>query len=122
MPTGRTFIYSPTKNYRGEPKWPETTIKNYPVQGTGADIMAIIRVDFCRRFRKAGIRGVVVATVHDSIVVDIHPDEFDKVVKIFYSVFEDMPKNFKKIFGIEYNLPIFCEISYGTNMKELTEI
>jgi len=126
MPTGRVFVYEPKQNYRGEPKWPETTIKNWPVQGTGADVMAIIRVDFARRFWKAvkegTLEGVLVCTVHDSIVVDV-PDKYvDKVIQMFYDVFEAMPANFKKIFNVEYNLPIFCEVSVGPNFKELKEI
>ena len=121
MPTGRVYTYAPKPNYRGELVWPETTIKNYPVQGTGADIMSIIRVDFARQFKRS-IKGVLVSTVHDSIVVDIESSEQQKVVDLFNKVYEDMPKNFYKLFGKEYNLPIFNEISVGRNMKDLQEI
>jgi len=121
MPTGRRFSYVPSKNYRGENVWPETTIKNYPVQGTGADVMSIIRVHFGREFRKRQIKGCIVSTVHDSIVVDVHDSELQRVIDLFNEVYDSMPKNFQKIFGVEYNLPIFNEISYGPNMKDLEE-
>lgn len=122
MPTGRRFTFTAKPNYRGELVWPETTIKNYGVQGTGADVMSIIRVDFARRFREQQIKGVLVSTVHDSIVVDVESSEQQKVVDLFNKVYEDMPKNFKKLFGKEYNLPIFNEISVGPNMKDLEEL
>ena len=122
MPTGRIYTYVPKPNYRGELVWPETTIKNYPVQGTGADVMSIIRVDFAKKFKQQQIKGVLVSTVHDSIVVDVESSEQQKVVDLFNKVYEDMPKNFYKLFGKEYNLPIFNEISVGPNMKELIEL
>lgn len=116
MPTGRVFEFLPKDG-----KYPETTIKNYPVQGTGADIMSIIRVIFTKLFRQANIEGVIISTVHDSIVVDVVPGEEGKVVKLFEKAFELMPKNFEIIFGEEYNLPIFCEVSVGPNLKDLIE-
>ena len=121
MPTGRVFSYYPKETYKGT-EWPETTIKNYPVQGTGADIMSIIRVDFGRHFRQYKIPGEIVTTVHDSIVVDTPKNNVDKVIQLFYKVFERMPMNFQKLFNVEYNLPIFCEVSVGPNMKDLIEI
>ena len=84
--------------------------------------MSIIRVDFARRFREQQIKGVLVSTVHDSIVVDIEDSELQKTIDLFNKVYYDMPKNFYKLFGKEYNLPIFNEISYGPNMKSLMEI
>ena len=122
MPTGRQFTFKPKVTPRGETVWPETTIKNYPVQGTGADIMSIIRVDFGSRFKKERIDGVCVSTVHDSIVVDVADKDVDRTITLFNKCFADMPKNFEKIFKVPYNLPIFCEISVGPNMKDLTEV
>ena len=118
MPTGRVFVYE--KDIRGN--WPETTIKNYPVQGTGADIMSIIRVDFRRRFQKLNLDAVRISTVHDSIVVDSNKKDVDKIIKLFFDVYKDMPQNFQKLFGIEYNLPLFCEVSVGNNLYDLEEI
>lgn len=120
MPTGRQYNYAPKPGWGGGLKWPETTIKNYPVQGLGADIMAIIRVDFARRFKQLNY-GVLVSTVHDSIVVDIHKEYLEDTVKLFNNVFKDMPKRFYNLFNVEYNLPLKCECSYGNNMKELEE-
>ena len=119
MPTGRVYKYERTS--RGE--WPITTIKNYPVQGLGADVMSIIRVSFFRRFYDSGISGLIVNTVHDSIVVDISgrgsDGELHKTRAIFDGVFHDLPANFARVFGVEFNLPLKCEVSYGSNMKEL---
>lgn len=115
MPTGRIY------QFQHDPKrgWPETTIKNYPVQGLGADLMSIARVSFFKRFKNADINGKLINTVHDSIVVDIHQDEVQRCVRLFDDVFDDIPANFSKLFGVEFNLPLRCECAAGHNMKQL---
>jgi len=118
MPTGRRFSFERTE--RGE--WPVTTIKNYPVQATGADIMTIARVDFARRFWNSGIDGKLISTVHDSIVADVAKKDVDTTIQIMYDVFTDIPKNFKRIFGVEYTLPLGCEIKIGMNLKDLEKV
>lgn len=123
MPTGREYHYEPKRNYKGDLTWPRTTILNYPVQGLGADIMAIARVDFANRFKSQSINGILINTVHDSIEVDVATmEDVRRTSRIFYEVFQDIPKTFKQIFGVEYNLPMFCEVSYGPNRKDLKEI
>lgn len=122
MPTGRVYKFEPKRDFKGELKAPETIIKNYPVQGLGADLMSIARVSFYRRFKDVNINGVLVNTVHDSIVVDCNQSEVGQVAKLFHSVFADIPTNFKRLFGVEFDIPLKCEVSVGNNMKELTEL
>lgn len=119
--TGRVYEYEPTRK-RGELKWPETTIKNYIVQGFAADLISIARVSIFHRFKKEKIKGALVNTVHDSIVADVENSEVERTARIFFEVFEDLPTNFEKVFKIPFDLPTRAEVSYGPNMKELTEI
>jgi len=122
MPTGRIYTFEPKRDFRGELKAPETIIKNYPVQGTGADLMAIARVSFYNRFKKEKIDGIICNTVHDSIVCDVEDSEVERVVKLFHEVFKDLPTNFQRMFKVEFDLPMSCEVGVGKNMKELMEI
>ena len=122
IPSGRIFEFNPEVTPFGDLKWPRTTILNYPVQGLAADIMSIIRVSFYTLWKKEKIDGYLVSTVHDSIIVDINPKELHKVAALFFQVFNDLPKNFSNYFGVDFNLPTRCEISYGKNLKDLTEI
>jgi DNA polymerase I-like protein with 3'-5' exonuclease and polymerase domains len=121
MPTGRRYDFELVRNFRGELEPPQTTIKNYPVQGLGADVMAIARVSFKRRWNNENVNGVLINTVHDSIVCDIAGCEAGKVANLFHSVFMDLPANFKRVFGVEFNLPLRCEVKYGKNMLEMEE-
>lgn len=121
-PTGRQLTFELTKNFRGGMKWPITQIKNHPVQSLGADLMSIARVSFRKRFHAANINGLIINTVHDSIVVDCVKSDLQRVSEIFGSTFADLPSNFRRVFSREFNLPLLCEVSYGPNMKELTTI
>lgn len=122
IPSGRTFRFAPYRNKRGELKWPRTTILNYPVQGFSADLMAIARVSAFNRVKKLGNKDVLlINTVHDSIELDCPNDpELIKVIGyLLKKVFEDIPSNFKRLYGIGFNVPMAGEISVGQNLKDM---
>lgn len=122
MPTGRQYRYKPYVNRRGEMEWPRTTILNYPVQGLGADIMAIARVSFARQLAKLNLEAKIINTVHDSIVIDTPEKNVAPIVDLLYNIYTEIPRNFELLFGIEYNLPLTNEVSIGPNLNDLTEI
>ena len=119
MPTGRTYYYEPEiKN--GQAFWPRTKILNYPVQGLGADLMAIARVSLRNRLKEH--KGVdLVNTIHDSIILDFDTKVWDNssIVNLVDNCFEDIPKNFKKLFGYPFNLPMRVECQIGPSWGEM---
>jgi DNA polymerase I-like protein with 3'-5' exonuclease and polymerase domains len=115
MPTGRVYAYEPDIRY-GKAEWPRTKILNYPVQGLGADLMAIARVSLRNRLlEKEGVK--IVNTVHDSIILDFDSKVWDNIsiVNLVDKCFNDIPANFKKLFGKEFNLPMRVECQIGPN-------
>lgn len=122
MPTGREFHFTPAI-IKHEHIWPRTKILNYPVQGTGADLVSIGRVTLWKRLRANGINALLQSTVHDSIDLDVDMDlkGVYNICKIIKSSIEDIPTNFYRLFGKTFNLPITCEISYGPSLGNLTE-
>lgn len=117
MPTGRRYVFPGNKAEEFR-----TQILNYPVQGLGADLMSIARVSLWKRMKKEGLKSLLICTVHDSIVVDAVPDEVDRICQLMFSVFDDIPSNFKKLFGVEFNLPMRAEVSVGPNWEETKEV
>lgn len=115
-PSGRTYKWE----IRGD-RLPTTEIKNYMVQGFGADIVACARVSMFNRWKKAGMKGKMVNTVHDSIVCDITSDELDKAVVLVKEVFQELPSQLNRIFGINFDLEVKVEILYGNNQFNLEE-
>ena len=121
-PFGREWVFNTKRKDSGEFFIPWTTLTNYPVQGTGADIMAIARVSFARRLRAAEIPVLLVSTVHDSIVVDSPSEYIQQVVNLFHQVFDDLIPNIRKIFGVEWNVPMAAETKVGPNEKDMEEV
>lgn len=122
-PVGRTYEYEYKRGWNGDLELPATQIKNFVVQGLGADIMAVIRVDFYRRFKNASIKGLLINTVHDSIVLDLETKkDVDKSVELIYNVLSDFNRNFEKIYGVPFDLQIKGEMEVGDNMLEMRSI
>ena len=121
LPTGRIYQYQ-SEDRRGEKVWPRTTILNYPVQGLGADLMSIARVSLFNRMRKLGYENAkLINTVHDSIIIDCDNSHVDVLAKTLLKVFEDIPQNFNKLFGVEFNLPMKGEVKVGKTWGDLQE-
>ena len=118
-PLGREWLL-PILNQYGKINW--TVFTNYPVQGTGADIMMLARISFVNRARKLKLPILWIQTVHDSIVVDAPSEYVQQVVNLFHEVFRDLQANIKKIFGYEWVVPLECECKAGPNMKDMKEI
>ena len=116
-PTGREYIFT-----KFEGKIRDTQVKNYTVQGTGADIMALARVSFHNRMKKLNYNNcLLVNTVHDSLVLDVDENTVDvqKIINTMHEVFDDLPMNFKKMFGVEFNTPMACEVQTGYNWEDM---
>lgn len=118
-PLGREWLI-PLKHESGkEFKIPWTLLSNYPVQGTGADIVCIARVSAHRRIKSAGIPCRFISTVHDSIVVDVPTEYLQQVADIFYQVFDDLIKNIWRLFKYNWQTPLACECKFGPNMRDM---
>lgn len=120
-PTGRTFYYEPFDKGWGV-EWPVTNIKNYIVQGTGADLVMIARVSLYNRMKKLGLKSKLTMTVHDSIVIDCPDDEWERVASLALQSVRDVPMNFERLFGKPFNLGLNAEILYGKDLSNMVEI
>jgi DNA polymerase-1 len=118
-PFGRSWSCPPKRNHRGELKVPWTTLTNYPVQGTGADLMMLARIMAKKRIADAGIPCDFISTVHDSIVLDCRNEHLTALRDIFDGVFADLPSRIRNIFGYEWSVPMACESKFGPDMKNM---
>jgi len=123
-PFGREWNISLGRDKKGELYIPWTVLTNYPVQGTGADVMLLARVSFSNRLKKKewGKEVKLVSTVHDSIVVDAPSYLLQEIVNLFHQVFDDLIKNFKALFDYDWIVPLTCECKSGMNMKEMEKV
>lgn len=121
-PLGREWQIPLARDRRGDIKIPWTTLSNYPVQGTGADVMMLARVSFWNRIRKYKIPVKMIQTVHDSIVVDGEHKYTQLTVDLFHEVFDDLQANIKRLFKYEWVVPLACECKAGLNMADMKEV
>ena len=106
IPSGRVFDYRALlkeKDWYYLPK-----IKNYPVQGFGADIVKIARISLWRRWNKD--YGLLCNTIHDSIVLDIPSPMVYNISMVVNNVFADLPANLSKQYQINWDLPLTAEL------------
>ncbi len=117
-PLGRSWSIPMKEGFR----LPWTVFTNYPVQGTGADIMMLARLSAYKRIKALSIVCDFISTVHDSIVVDTLPEHVQTVVDVFHSVFDDLQKNIKLNFQYNWAVPMSCECKAGLNMKDMKKV
>lgn len=114
-PFGREWLITP----KDDGKLPWTVFTNYPVQGTGADLVAIARVSLRRRLISRGMKSILIGTVHDDIWLDCPEEETDDVAQLCYQVFRDIPMNVKRIWKLDLPIPFPAEVYKGHNLKDL---
>lgn len=120
IPSGRFFPIIPDFSKR-EP-WPITVIKNYPVQGFGADLVMLARLQAHKTLRTHGVKGVLISTIHDSIVADCPETEVELFGRILNDAVESVPDLCRKTFGYDFSLPLTAEVQYGPNKKEMKDL
>ena len=98
-----------------------TMIKNYPVQGfaTG-DIVPIVLNELHELLQP--YNSVVVNSVHDSMVVDIHPDEEQQVIDIIKSLNDNINDLVEKTYKVEMNVPLLLEAKIGSNWLDTVDV
>ncbi len=122
MDYGREYPFFRKENKNGDKVWPKTQIYNYPVQGLGAELMAIVRVSLAKRLKKIGSNALLRSTVHDSVLIDAPKKEVDIIVPLIYNVFRDVPRNFKKLFNVELDVELKAEVQIGPNLGDMKNV
>jgi len=113
LPTGRfyTFPFVTRTQWGGASQ--ATKIKNYPVQGFAtADIVpwAVIKLYDALVDRES----LLINTVHDSIIIDVHPDEVQKVPTIVHEVLSNFTQFVEQFYELDLSsVPLDFEMSMG---------
>ena len=98
-----------------------TMIKNYPVQGfaTG-DVVPVVLIELEKNLE--GMHSCIVNSVHDSVVIDVHPEEVDKVIKIIEEMNDDLNGLVEKYYGVTMNVPLLLEAKIGPNWLDVKDV
>lgn len=98
-----------------------TMIKNYPVQGfaTG-DVVPIVLNKLHELLQP--LQSCVVNTVHDSMVVDVHPDETQQVLDIITYLNNNINELVEETYQVKMNVPLLLEAKIGPNWLDTVDV
>jgi DNA polymerase-1 len=98
-----------------------TMIKNYPVQGfaTG-DVVPLVLIELEARLEK--LQSCVVNSVHDSMVVDVHPNEKEYVLATIDTLNKDLDNLIEEAYDIQMNVPLLLEAKIGPNWLDTKDV
>ena len=126
LPSGREYAFPYAKYTRYGTTVGATSIKNYPVQGFAtADLLplALIRLHkSMKAMQKPVPKSKIINTVHDSIIMDVHPDEKDWMINLLKRSMLCIPEECKEQFGIDFDMPIEIELKIGKDWLNLEEL
>ena len=121
IPSGREFSFPDVERRVNGTVSHFTQIKNYPVQSFAtADIVPLVLMKIDERLSTC--KSCIVNTVHDSIVIDVHPEEQDQVLFIIKSINNDMKTIIDNYYGIDFNVPLLLEAKMGDNWLDTKEV
>jgi DNA polymerase I-like protein with 3'-5' exonuclease and polymerase domains len=120
-PSGRQFSFPDVeRNVYGKVSH-FTQIKNYPVQSFAtADVVPVVLLEIEKRLQDA--QSCIVNTVHDSIVIDVHPDEENLVVYTLKSINSSLRDIINAQFGINFNVPLQLDMKIGNNWLDTKDV
>ena len=122
-PSGREFAFPDVQRRRFGGVTYFTQIKNYPVQSFAtADIVPISLIYIDKLMGVNQMESCIVNTVHDSIVIDVHPNETEKVLKVINRTNEMLTSLVNKKWNIDFNVPLLLEAKIGNNWLDTKDV
>lgn len=123
IPSGREYLFPNARRLPNGYVTFTTQIVNYPVQGFAtADIVPLTVLVLWKKLKQTGLRSLLIWTVHDSIILDVHPDETDQVLALVRDVFDNIRRDIKEWWNYEFSLPLRYEMKFGDNWRDLQDI
>jgi len=121
IPSGREFSFPDVVRRRDGSVSHFTQIKNYPVQSFAtADIVPLILTHIAKELEV--LQSKVVNSVHDSIVIDVHPNEIDTVISLIKNINNTMKALIEQQFAISLNVPLLLEAKIGNNWLDTKDV
>jgi len=119
--SGRQYAFPDVKRNKRGGVSHFTMIKNYPVQGfaTG-DVVPVILNEIDKRL--ASLHSVLVNSVHDSFIIDIHPEEEEDVIQIIRDMNTNLNGFVEEAYGVQVNVPLLLEAATGPNWLENSDV
>ena len=121
VPSGRQYSFPKVQRRPNGSVTHFTNIKNYPVQGFAtADIVPLAMIHMYTLLQN--FKSCIVNTVHDSIVIDVHPDEEKGVIEVINKTNRELINLINSKWEIDFNVPLLLEAKIGKNWLDTKDI
>lgn len=119
-PWGLRFYWPRAKISQGGYVNCTASVYNFPIQSLAtADIVPIAMRYFWSRAEHLQDKLFLVNTVHDSVVMEIHPDAVDEAKTLLERAFTtDVYEYLKTVYGLNFDVPLNCDIKVGRHWGE----
>jgi len=119
--SGRQYAFPDVKRRDNGMPSHFTMIKNYPVQGfaTG-DVVPVVLNKLHELLQP--LQSCVVNSVHDSMVVDVHPDEKQQVLDIIEQLNNTINDLVEDTYQVKMNVPLLLEAKIGPNWLDTVDV
>ena len=121
IPSGRQYAFPDVERRPNGTPTHFTMIKNYPVQGfaTG-DIVPVVLIELEERLKP--LQSCLVNTVHDSTVVDVHPNEKNYVIQIITDMNKDLNQIIEEAYDVKMNVSMILDAKIGPNWLDTEDV
>ena len=121
IPSGREFRFNNVYRLKNNSITNFTQIKNYPVQSFATADCVLLCLVYMDKLLKDK-QSCIVNTVHDSIVIDIHPNEIDEVIQVINDTNSNLKSLIDNKWNIDFNVPLLLEAKIGNNWLDTKDI
>lgn len=90
---------------------------NAPIQGTGSDFTLLSLIQINKQLKESQMKSVIIATVHDSIVLDVYIPELPRVSAMVKKIMEHVHEPY-----IDTEVPIRADLELGVNYGATFEV
>ena len=118
------YYWPDTKRQRSGYVTNTTSICNYPVQALAtAELIPIAFVLFWHSIRANGLRMLLCNTIHDSIIVELPPEEQDEFTRLSREcLIHGCGDYLQRVYGVEFTAPLGCGVKVSSHWGEGEEI
>lgn len=121
--TGRQYLFPNVERAWHGGATSKTQIVNYPVQGLAtADFVQIACIRLFNEMKKLNLKSKIILLVHDSCVVDAHPDEIEVVCNLMKKLGDYAMEEAKLRYNIDMYVPLTVETKMGNNAMQLQKV
>ena len=123
LPSGREYAFPFARRMPWGSSSNSTQVKNYPVQGFAtADIVPLTCIAVDNLMVQNKVKSLLINTLHDSVLIDVHPNEEDMIIDIVKKGARNVVPMMKEHYDIDFNVPLDTDVKVGYNWLEMREV